>query len=94
VLDESEFARLHAAADEWLKPILLVAFDTGMRLGEILNLKWRGDAQANGVDLEAGVVRLAAAQSKTEKPRAVWLTARVVAALKQLRARQRRPRCS
>jgi len=38
VLDEEAFQRLRAAAEEWLRPILLVAFDTGMRKSKVLNL--------------------------------------------------------
>jgi len=37
VLDEEGFQRLFAAAEEALRPVLLVAFDTGMRKAEILN---------------------------------------------------------
>ncbi len=34
VLDEEAFQRFHQAAEAWLRPILLVAFDTGMRKSE------------------------------------------------------------
>ena len=40
VLDEAAFQRFSAAAEEWLRPILLVAFDSGMRKSEVLNLRW------------------------------------------------------
>ena len=40
VVDEEGFQRLFAAAEEALRPILLVAFDTGMRKAEILKLRW------------------------------------------------------
>jgi integrase len=35
VLDEAAFQRLSAKAETWLRPILLVAFDTGMRKSEV-----------------------------------------------------------
>jgi integrase len=40
VVDEEAFERLRAAAEEALRPILLVAFDTGTRKAEILKLRW------------------------------------------------------
>ena len=39
MVEELEFKRLFNAADDHLKPILLVAYDTGMRKSSILNLK-------------------------------------------------------
>lgn len=75
VLDEEAFWRLHAKAEAWLKPILLVAFDTGMRKSEVLNLRW------SQLDLEAGAVRLEAEDTKTDEPRVVYLTERVLATL-------------
>jgi hypothetical protein len=70
VLDEEAFQRLQASAEKWLRPILLVAFDTGMRKSEVLNLRW------SQVDLRAGAVRLEAEDTKTDEPRVVCLTSR------------------
>jgi len=75
VLDEEAFRRLSAAAEKWLRPILLMAFDTGMRKSEVLNLRW------SQVDLRAGAVRLEAEDTKTDEPRVVYLTERVLAML-------------
>jgi len=75
VLDDAAFGKLHAAAEAQLQPIILVAYDTGMRLREVLGLHW------SQVDLELGVVKLSAEDTKTEEPRTVVLTSRVREAL-------------
>lgn len=72
VLDEDAFQRLLSKAEAWLQPILLVAFDTGMRKSEVLNLRW------SQLDLKAGAVRLEGEDTKTDEPRAVYLTRRVL----------------
>ncbi|MEW5852419.1 MAG: site-specific integrase [Myxococcota bacterium] len=77
VLDEEKFKRLVAAADAELKPILVVAFDTGMRKREVLDLEW------SYVDLERGVIRLPAEATKTDEARIIYLTARAKAALEE-----------
>src|SRR5262249_22608920 len=78
VVTDEMFAALHATADPLFQPILMTAYDTGMRLREVLGLRWEQ------VNLTEGVVRLAAEDTKTEQARAVYLTARIVAALKAL----------
>ena len=75
VLGGPAFEKLLAVADPPLKPILLVAYDTGMRLREVLKLRWLH------VDLKLGVVKLRAEDTKTEEPRTVFLTIRVREAL-------------
>jgi len=40
-LDEKEIRRLHGACAEHLKPIVIVALNTGMRKEEILSLRWK-----------------------------------------------------
>ena len=40
ILSDEEFNKLYESASSELKPILMTAYSTGMRLGEILNLKW------------------------------------------------------
>jgi integrase len=74
-IDEPTFAGLLEAADPRYRPILLVAYDTGMREGEVLNLRW------SQLDRKAGAVRLAAEDTKTDMPRTVYLTKRVQEAL-------------
>jgi integrase len=78
VLSDAQFARLFEASEEALRPILRIAFDTGMRLREILDLRWEQ------VDLRGGTIKLAAEDTKTEAPRTVVLTEAVLAALRAL----------
>ena len=47
-----ECRRLIDAADNYFKPILIMAIHTGMRKGEILGLKW------NQIDLRNRIIRL------------------------------------
>ena len=77
-IGEGTFDKLHAIADPGLKPIILTAYDTGMRKTEILNLHW------SQVDLRIGAVHLGAEDTKTNKARTVYLTSRVVQALKDI----------
>ena len=77
-IDEETFAELLAAASPELKPVLVVAYDTGMRKGEILNLR------RSQVDLKAGSVRLGAEDTKTNRARTIYLTARALDVLKRL----------
>lgn len=65
-LTEDERRRLYSACSEgpwYLQPIVLVAINTGMRRGEILNLKWID------VSIENRIVRVA--KSKTGRPREI-----------------------
>lgn len=82
-IKEAEFVKLVEAAGPSYRPILLIAFDTGMRRGEILGLRW------SQVDLATGTLRLGAADTKTKKPRNIALTARVVDALRGLKMGRR-----
>jgi integrase len=68
VLSSEEYARLLAHSAPYLKPIIKVAYHTGMRRGEILNLKW------DRVDLKEGFIRLRPEDTKTTEGRLVPLT--------------------
>jgi len=62
----------------WDGAINLIAYQTGMRRGEILNLTW------DRVDLKAGLIRLKAEDTKTDEARFVPLTADLTTELKEL----------
>ena len=78
VVDEEMFGRLFEASEESLHPILLTAFDTGMRKREVLDLRWEQ------VDLRNGTITLAPQDTKSEAPRLLMLTARLAGTLKAL----------
>lgn len=75
VLDDETFKRLLDACEPALKPIVQVAYDTGMRLREILDLVWQQ------VDLTHGEITLAPQDTKTEQPRIIPITAGVLATM-------------
>lgn len=66
-----------------LKIIIITALDTAMRKGEIIKLTWQD------IDLTAGIIRVKAANSKTERPRTVPMTPRLKAELIKLFEKQK-----
>ena len=76
ILNASEMAKLLEAATNHLKPILIVALNTGMRRGEILSLKWEN------VNLSKRCIHIE--DSKSGKSRDVPMNALVVEALSSL----------
>jgi integrase len=68
VLSEEEWNKLYQAAKPHLKPVLLVAYHLGQRLGEIISLTW------DRVDIQRGFITLRSIDTKTKKPRQVPLT--------------------
>ena len=67
VLSAEEFRCLHDAAAPWLQPMLLIAYHTGMREGEIRSLRW------DQIDLRAGTIRLKSHDTKTDEGRLIPL---------------------
>jgi integrase len=61
ILSPDEYARLLTHCQAHLKPIVKLAYHTGMRRGEILNLTW------GQLDLKEGFVKLAPADTKTNE---------------------------
>jgi integrase len=82
VLSPDEFATLVECAAPHLKPILTVAYHTGMRKNEILKLTW------DLVDLEKGWITLPPEMTKTNEKRLVPLNASVIEALREVEGAQ------
>ena len=78
VLDPEEFERLQAQCAPHLKAINLMAYQTGMRSGEILGLTW------DRVDLKACMIRLRPEDTKTEEARLIPLTPELTCLLRDL----------
>jgi len=68
VLTEDEWHRLYESAAPHIKPILLIAYQLGPRLGEIMKLTW------DRVDLQRGFIKLRSTDTKTKEARLVPLT--------------------
>ncbi len=60
VLNEEEFCKLLSCCPDYLRPIVILAFYSGMRKSEIAFLTW------NEVDLGKGFIRLKADRTKTK----------------------------
>jgi integrase len=69
VLTAEEFSRLLTHAEGHTKGILMMAYHTGMRRGEILGLTW------DRVDLKNRMIYLEARHTKTKEPRMVPMSA-------------------
>lgn len=81
-LTEPERGRLLAAlrdkkTPKYLRSLVLVALNTGLRRGELFGLRW--------TDIKGGVLHVAAATSKMRKSRHVPLNAHALAALAEWR---------
>lgn len=68
VLSEEEWGKLYDASKLHLKPVLLLAYQLGQRMSEIINLSW------DRVDLKRGFIALRAIDTKTKTPRKVPMT--------------------
>jgi integrase len=64
-LSDEQYKKLRDALPEYLKPLFVTAYFTGVRLGELLAIRWEQ------VDLEQGFITLSAADTKTGHSRAV-----------------------
>jgi integrase len=76
ILNHSEFQRLYQASSNNLKPILLTAINTGMRLSEVLNLKW------SDINLKEGY--LLVTDSKNYESRTISLNPTLKATLSRM----------
>ena len=76
VLSAEEFARLCEAAEDWLKPMLVVGYHTGMRKGEIRSLRW------DQLDLKTGTIRLRSSDTKADEGRVIPMSQTLTSTLK------------
>jgi len=85
VLTPEEYARLLVQCPAHLKPIVKLAYHTGMRQGEILNLTW------GQVDIKEGFIKLNPEDCKTNEGRLIPLTDGLVGTFKIMPRRLPRP---
>lgn len=74
-LTPEEYQRLLENCSLHFRPVVMLAYDTGMRKGEILGLKW------DQVDFKAGVITLKAEETKTQESREIPLDRALLALL-------------
>jgi len=67
-LEHREYQKLRQELPQYLRPILAMGYYAGMRLGEILKLRWIN------VDLTNAEVRLESGTTKNNEPRTIPLT--------------------
>jgi len=82
ILSPVEESRLLAACSRWrkhLRPVLIVAIETGLRRGEMRSLRW------SSVDLKGRFLKVESANSKTLRSRLVPLSERAAETLAELR---------
>jgi integrase len=79
VISERRFEVLLEKADPPLRPIILLAYDCGMRKMEILMLRW------SQLNLHTGVAYLAPWDTKTDESREIYLTDRAIRELQALK---------
>jgi len=82
-LEYNEFQRLRDALPEYLRTVVTAAYYTGMRLGEILSLRWRN------LDFFEAEARLDPGSTKNDEPRTIPLARELREMLKM--ERQRNP---
>ncbi len=75
-LEPAQFRALMSHLPEHLRPLVCLAFFTGMRRGELLSLKW------SQVNLVEGTIRLSAADTKTRQARTIPVAVEPLAMLR------------
>ena len=78
ILSVQDYKKLLQAASPYLRPILILAYNTGMRRAEILGLQW------SQIDRENACIRLSAESVKERRAKVIPLNRRVRDALSQL----------
>ena len=77
-LSMEEYIRLLAASPTHLQGLITVAFNSGMRRGELMNLRW------THIDREKGFIRLPQDMTKEAKPKSIPMNHHVKAVLSGL----------
>jgi len=77
ILSEEEGRRLIDAANKRLRPIMVIALNTGMRRGEIFNLRWKD------IDFDGNCISIK--ESKSNTPREVPMNFEVIEALREIK---------
>lgn len=80
VLSDEEVQSILEKSPEFMRPIIKVAVNTGMRLGEIVGLKWSEVDRRDGEAVLGGLIRIGS-ESKGHRVRHVPINADVKAAL-------------
>ncbi|MBT4485353.1 MAG: site-specific integrase [Candidatus Latescibacteria bacterium] len=80
-LSPKECERLIASCDGHIKPIVIMAINTGMRKGEILKLRWEH------IDLENRIIKLDGSITKDRERREIPITDELSNTLRNLRTR-------
>jgi len=78
-LQEDEIGRLIANCPDYLRPIVVMALNTGMRKGEVLNLKWE--------DVDLGTRIIYVVNTKTDEKREIPVNTILYAMLVDLRTK-------
>jgi len=71
ILTLIEEEKLMSFSNEYLKPIIMTALNTGMRKSEILSLKW------SNVDIELGIITIDQTNTKNKKTRRVPINSKL-----------------
>jgi len=75
-LEHADYQKLRQELPEHLRPILAVGYFTGMRLGEIRDLRW------SNVSLDDAEIRLDPGTTKNDEPRTISLVTELLEMLK------------
>lgn len=81
-LTQEDFEKVYNQSPDYLKPIVLTAWETGMRKMEIINLTW------DRVNMQTGFIRLREEDTKTNKSRNVPMSDKLCKAFNELEERK------
>jgi len=74
--EHDEYLALKSSAPDYLKPVIVAAYYTGMRKAEILKLQWKQ------VNLQEAKITLKPYETKNNEPRVVYMSAELLEAVK------------